>query len=70
MTAERINGTVRLWIDSRGFGFVSDDHGNDHFAHIREMIKSGIPLPKPGLRVSFIPESGPKGLRATNVTTA
>jgi hypothetical protein len=44
MTTIRIQGTVRLWFDDRGFIFIKANDGTDVLLHARESAGCGIPM--------------------------
>lgn len=46
------SGTVRRWIDDRGFGFILADNGDELFVHCRNLIGSTDRL-REGQRVRF-----------------
>ena len=49
----RIKGTIKNWINARGFGFVVPDDGGDAmFTHISDVATELEALPK-GARVEF-----------------
>mmetsp|Transcript_17567 Transcript_17567/g.33045 ORF Transcript_17567/g.33045 Transcript_17567/m.33045 type:complete len:254 (-) Transcript_17567:39-800(-) len=53
--ADRKTGTVKLWNDQKGFGFITpSEGGEDVFIH-RTGVAEGVTL-SPGLAVSFTPE--------------
>jgi CspA family cold shock protein len=60
-------GTVKWFNDSKGFGFISQEEGDDVFVHFREIQGSGFKSLKEGQEVTFDIEQGPKGLQASNV---
>jgi CspA family cold shock protein len=67
-----INGTVKWFDATKGFGFISPEDGSkDVFVH-HSAIDSGGSYASlnEGDRVSFRVEQGPKGPSATNVETA
>jgi CspA family cold shock protein len=50
---EMANGTVKKWVDDRGFGFIArDDDSTDLFTHCSQ-IKGASDYLKPGQRVEF-----------------
>ncbi len=62
------NGTVKWFNDSKGFGFIEQEEGQDVFVHHSGINSSGFKSLDEGDRVSFDVEDGPKGPSATNVT--
>ena len=61
------NGTVKWFNDSKGFGFISQEGGQDIFVHHSEIQGSGFKSLTEGQRVTFEVKQGPKGAQATNV---
>jgi CspA family cold shock protein len=63
------NGTVKWFNDSKGFGFIAQEDGNDDvFVHYSAIDGNGFKSLAEGDSVSFDTEDGPKGPRAINVT--
>jgi len=60
-----MNGKVKFFNVSKGFGFISADDGTDCFVH-HSNIKPGVLLKENDL-VSFDVEQGDRGPRAVNV---
>ena len=61
-----MEGTVKRWIDGRGYGFIEPDEGGDDiFVHNTDL--DGINMLKPGQKVEFGVENTPKGPRAKTV---
>ena len=65
-----IEGTVKWFNDSKGFGFLSQEGGEDVFVHHSEIRGEGFKTLNEGEKVSFEVADSPKGPRAANVTTA
>lgn len=68
---ERMNGTVKWFNNSKGYGFIAPADGSkDLFVHYSAIQDSGNGYRSlnEGDRVEFNVEQGAKGLQATNVT--
>lgn len=66
--AQREQGTVKWFNDSKGFGFVQRESGEDIFVHFRAIQGDGYRSLKEGERIEFIVTEGQKGLQAEEVT--
>ena len=62
------NGTVKWFNDSKGFGFLEQEQGEDIFVHFSAISGEGFKSLAEGDAVSFDIVKGPKGLQAANVT--
>ncbi len=61
------NGTVKWFNDAKGYGFISQEGGEDVFVHHTAINMDGFRTLKEGERVEFEVVQGPKGLQAANV---
>ncbi|MBT4287295.1 MAG: cold-shock protein [Deltaproteobacteria bacterium] len=64
-----IEGTVKWFNDSKGFGFIEQENGDDVFVHHSAINSDGFKSLNEGERVSFEVEEGQKGPAAANVTS-
>jgi CspA family cold shock protein len=63
-------GTVKWFSDSKRYGFISSDKGQDVFVHSSALQAGGFRSLQEGQRVQFDVIKGPKGLQAENVRAA
>ncbi len=61
------NGTVKWFNESKGFGFIEQEEGDDVFVHHSAITGEGFKTLREGDKVTFEVERGPKGLAAVNV---
>ncbi|MFC1960772.1 cold-shock protein [Chloroflexota bacterium] len=66
--AERVQGTVKWFNGTKGFGFIEQESGPDVFVHYSAIDGGGFKNLEEGQRVEFTVEQGPKGLQASMVT--
>ena len=64
------NGIVKWFNDAKGFGFISQEGGDDVFVHHTAISMDGFRTLKEGETVDFEVVRGPKGLQAANVRRA
>ena len=62
-----IKGTVKWFNERKGFGFLSQEDGEDVFVHYSSITGSGFKNLAEGQPVEFEVQKGPKGLQAVNV---
>ena len=63
-------GTVKWFNPAKGFGFISDDGGDDVFVHFSAIIADGFKTLEEGQKVTYDTEPDPKDsskLRAVDV---
>lgn len=61
-------GTVKWFNANKGFGFISDEEGNDVFVHFSALLMDGFKVLEEGDRVEFEVVEGEKGPQAANVS--
>lgn len=61
-------GTVKWFNAKKGYGFISDEQGNDVFVHFSALNMDGFKELKDGERVEFEVTEGEKGPQAANVS--
>ncbi len=65
--SERIEGTVKWFNGTKGFGFIAREGAPDVFVHYSAIQGNGYRSLEEGQKVEFTLEQGPKGLQASNV---
>ncbi len=63
-------GTVKWFNDTKGFGFIQQESGEDVFVHYTAIGGDGFKTLKEGQEVEFEITQGPKGPQASNVVKA
>ncbi len=63
-----MKGTVKWFNNQKGYGFISDEAGNDVFVHYSGLNMEGFKSLEEGAQVEFDVTEGAKGPQATNVT--
>lgn len=60
-------GTVKWFNAKKGFGFISDENGEDVFVHFSALQMDGFKVLDEGDKVEFDVIEGEKGPQAANV---
>ncbi|GFI12158.1 cold shock protein CspA [Lachnospiraceae bacterium] len=63
-----MQGTVKWFNNQKGYGFISDEQGNDVFVHYSGITMDGFKSLEEGQAVEFDVVDGAKEPQATNVT--
>lgn len=63
-----INGTVKWFNETKGYGFIEAADGKDVFVHFSAINSEGFKTLKEGQKVTFDVTKGAKGPAAANVT--
>jgi CspA family cold shock protein len=61
---------VKWFNESKGFGFIQQENGEDVFVHYSAITGEGFKTLAEGERLEFDVTKGPKGLQAANVRKA
>ena len=61
------SGTIARLLIDKGFGFIRDESGTEHFFHRSSVRGSVFEMLREGQRVEYIQEESPKGPRAGEV---
>ena len=62
-----VKGTVKWFNASKGYGFLSQENGDDVFVHFSALQGDGYKSLNEGEAVEFEVTKGPKGLQAASV---
>ena len=65
--AERIQGVVKWFNGTKGYGFIQQPNGPDVFVHYSAVEGTGFRNLEEGEQVEFSIVEGPKGLQASEV---
>jgi CspA family cold shock protein len=60
-------GQVKWFNDAKGYGFITQEGGEDVFVHYSAIQAQGFKSLAEGDKVEFEVTRGPKGLQASNV---
>ena len=60
-------GTVKWFNEAKGFGFITQENGEDVFVHFSAIQGDGFKTLAEGEKLEFDVTKGPKGLQASNV---
>lgn len=60
-------GKVKWFNNSKGYGFIEQEGGNDVFVHFSAILGTGYKSLEEGQPVEFEITQGPKGPQAANV---
>jgi cold shock protein len=63
-------GNVKWFNESKGFGFIQQENGEDVFVHYSAISGDGFKTLAEGERLEFDVVKGPKGFQAANVRKA
>ena len=61
-------GRVKWFNESKGYGFIQQENGEDVFVHFSAIEEEGFKTLKEGAEVEFEVVAGEKGLQATKVS--
>ena len=62
-----MTGTVKWFNNQKGYGFISDENGNDEFFHYSGLDMEGYKTLEEGQAVEFDVVDGNKGSQAVHV---
>ena len=65
--AEKVNGTVKWFNESKGYGFIEQESGPDVFAHFSAIESEGYKTLAEGQKVEFEVTQGQKGPQAEKI---
>lgn len=62
-----MQGKVKRFNQSKGFGFITLEDGRDAFFHFSQLVMEGFKTIDVGAKVEFDLVDGERGLQATNI---
>lgn len=62
-----MQGIVKRFNKTKGFGFITSDDGQDAFFHFSELVMDGFKTIEEGAKVEFDMVEGDRGLQAHNI---
>ncbi len=62
-----MQGIVKRFNKTKGFGFITADGGQDAFFHFSELVMDGFKTIEEGAKVEFDMVEGERGLQAHNI---
>ncbi len=62
-----MRGTVKWFNDSKGYGFIQQQEGDDLFVHFSQILGEGFRTLKEGDEVEFEVQQTERGLQAARV---
>ena len=65
-----MKGTVKWFNDSKGYGFITQDEGDDVFVHFSAITGEGFRTLAEGEKVEFEVRDTERGVQAANVVRA
>jgi len=65
--AEKVQGTVKWFNSSKGYGFIQRKEGDDVFVHFQAIVGEGYKTLQEGQQVEFTVTQGQKGPQAQEV---
>ena len=65
--SERKQGSVKWFNSDKGFGFISQESGEDVFVHFKSIVGDGYKSLEEDDKVEFSVVKGDKGLQAAEV---
>jgi len=65
--SDRMTGTVKWFNDTKGFGFIEREGGEDVFVHFSSIRGAGFKSLQDGQKVEFTLGQGQKGPQALDV---
>jgi CspA family cold shock protein len=65
--SEREKGTVKWFNNTKGYGFIQRESGEDLFVHFKSIVGDGFKSLEEGDTVEYVVAEGEKGLQAQEV---